>query len=214
MKLHLAALVLPFAVGCSSSQPQVLTGHIAAGFPTPIASVNIVRGATIVASARVAADGSFRLNVPAGTGYAVRLVGTGQTGLVFPRHAGTIAKTFSVRSGGIAFDLGGLFYVGSSSSTSFVFHDSGTGGSCDAEDHDSTGATCVDDGDAGGGTCDGADTAEQDGTGSGDGSDAAEAPDAGDAVAEHNFPADGCADGNDNGGDDSGGSDSGDGSGA
>ena len=26
----------------------------------------------------------------------------------------------------------------------------------------------------------------------------------GDAVAEHNFPADGCADGNDNGGDDAG----------
>ena len=114
MKLHLERLSFHWRSVARAVEPQVLTGHVAAGFPTPIASVNIVRGATIVASAPVAADGTFRLNVPAGTGYAVRLVGTGQTGLVFPRHAGAIATTFSVRSGGVAFDLGGLFYVGSS----------------------------------------------------------------------------------------------------
>lgn len=204
MKLSLA-LLLPLAVGCSSSQPQILTGRVAPGFPSAVTSVEVVKGTSVVATSRVATDGSFQLTVPAGTGYAVRLVGTGTSALVFPRHLGGIHQTFAIRQGGVPFDLGKLFYVGNATTTSFVFHDAGTGGSCDAEDHDSTGATCVDDGDQSGGTCD----AEQEtGDGSGDGSDAAEAPDAGDAVAEHNFPADGCADGGDNGGDE-GGSDGG-----
>ncbi|HSN25146.1 MAG TPA: hypothetical protein VLT45_02640 [Kofleriaceae bacterium] len=200
MKFSLA-LLLPLAVGCSTSQPQVLTGRVAPGFPSAVSSVEVLKGTSVIATAPVAADGSFRLSVPAGTGYAVRLVGTGTTGLVFPRHASGVQHTFAIRSGGVAFDLGKVFYIGNASTTTFAFHDAGTGGSCDGEDHDSSGATCVDDGDQSGGTCG---TESETADGSGDGSDAAEAPDAGDAVAEHNFPADGCADGGDNGGDDSG----------
>lgn len=206
MKYSLA-LLLPLAVGCSTSQPQIISGRVAPGFPSAINSIEVVKGSSVVASSSIATDGSFRLSVPAGTGYAVRLVGTGTSALVFPRHLGGIHQTFAIRPGGVAFDLGKLFYVGNASATTFVFHDAGTGGSCDGEDHDSSGATCVDDGDQSGGTC-GTETESDSGSGSGDGSDAAEAPDAGDAVAEHNFPADGCADGGDNGGDDSG-SDSG-----
>ena len=201
MKFSLA-LLLPLAAACSTSQPQIISGRIAPGFPSTVASVEVVKGSSIVATAPVAADGSFRLNVPAGTGYAVRLVGTGTSALVFPRHGG-LHQTFAIRPGGVAFDLGKLFFVGNATTTTFVFHDAGSGGSCDAEDHDSSGATCIDDGDQSGGTC-GTETESDSGSGSSDGSDAAEAPDAGDAVAEHNFPADGCADGGDNGGDDSG----------
>jgi len=203
MKFSLAFLALPLAVGCSSSQPQILTGHIAPGFPAPITSVNVIKGSTVVASSPVAADGSFRLGVPAGTSYSIRLVSTGQTALVFPRHSGSINTTFAIRQGGVSFDLGGLHYVGTSTSTTFAFHDSAPSGTCDAEDHDSSGATCVDDGDASEGTCDAGDSESEASDGSDSGSDAAEPADAGDAVAEHNFPADGCADGNDNGGDDS-----------
>jgi hypothetical protein len=210
MKFSLA-LLLPLAVGCSTSQPQILTGRVAPGFPSAVSSVEVLKGTSVVASSRVASDGSFQLSVPAGTGYAVRLVGTGTSALVFPRHTGGVHQTFAIRPGGVAFDLGSVFYVGNASSTTFAFHDAGTGGSCDSEDHDSTGATCVDDGDQSGGTCGAeSETADSSGDGSADGSGAADAPDAGDAVAEHNFPADGCADGNDNGGDDSGsGTDSG-----
>ena len=76
-----------------------------------------------------------------------------------------------------------------------------------AEEHDVNGATCIDDGDHQDSQCgDTQDGATEDGSNDGSGADAetktADAPDAGDAVAEHNFPADGCADGSDNGGDD------------
>jgi hypothetical protein len=202
MKFSLAFLALPLAVGCSSSQPQVLTGRVAPGFPAAVTSVNIIKGSSIVASAPVAADGSFRLSVPAGSSYSIRLVSTGQTALVFPRHSGTVASTFAIRSGGVSFDLGAIYYLGTSTPT-FAFHDGASSGTCDGEDHDSSGATCVDDGDATEGTCDAGDSESESGDGSDGGSDAAEPADSGDAVAEHNFPADGCADGNDNGGDDS-----------
>ena len=197
------ALLLPLAVGCSTSQTQSISGRVAPGFPSAVSSIEVFKGTSVVASSAIASDGSFRLNVPAGSGYAVRLVGTGKSALVFPRHAGGLQQTFAIRPGGVAFDLGKLFYVGNASTTTFAFHDAGTGGSCDGEDHDSTGATCVDDGDHSSGTC-GTETESDTGGGSGDGSDATEAADAGDAIAEHNFPADGCADGSDNGGDDSG----------
>lgn len=213
MKLSYAVLALPLAIGCSSSQPQVLTGHINPGFPTPITSVTVIKGSSVVATAPIAADGSFRLSVPAGTGYSIRLVSTGQTALVFPRHSGSINTTFAIRPGGVSFDLGGLHYLGTSTTT-FAFHDGAASGTCNAEDHDSTGATCIDDGDTSGGTCEAGDGGSEGSDGADSGSDAgAEPADLGDAVADHNFPADGCADGGDNGGDDSG-SDGTDGSGA
>ena len=212
----LTLLALPVFAACTGGSTQILSGRVAPGFPTPITQVRVVAGTRVVASAPVAADGSFRLSVPAGSGYAIRLVGSGQSALVFPRHSGAIDTTFAIRAAGVSFDLGGLHYVGSAGTTHFAFHDqggtgSGSGGSCDGNDHDSSGATCVDDGDTSGGTCgsggeqegDGSDSGagSDDGSDSGGGSDSSGSDD-GDAVAEHNFPQDGCADGNDNGGDD------------
>ena len=205
MKLSTFLLAVPFALGCSGSSTQTLSGRIATGFPSAITEVQVLHGATVVSSAKVAADGSFVLSVAPSTGLQLRAIGSGQTALVFPRSSGTIARTFSIRGAGVPFDLGALHYVGSASTTTFAFHDAGSASTCDSNDHDSTGATCVDDGD----TSDGACGSDQEAEGSDSGSDAsadtgAPAADDGDAVAEHNFPADGCADGNDNGGDDAG----------
>lgn len=210
-------------VACTGSPTQTIKGRIGPGFPSPITTVKVVQGGTVVASSRVAADGTFQLAVPPGSGLSIHLVGTGQSGVVFPRQSGTIAKTFVVRPGGVSFNLGTMYYVGSS--TTFAFHDesgsgsAGSGSTCDpSDDKDASGATCIDDGDASGGTCsaDGSDGAEMGDSGSGsdssadagsgdgssEGADPADGPDEGNAVAEHNFPADGCADGGDNGGDD------------
>jgi len=127
---------------------------------------------------------------------------------VFPRHTSGIARTFTVRGSGVAFNLGALHFIGHAATTTFTFHDAGASTECDSEDHDAMGATCVDDGDNGGGSCESDDGesddgGESEGSGSGGGSASADdGTDEGDTVAEHNFPADGCADGGDNGGDD------------
>ena len=216
-KFVLSLLAVPFAVGCSSSSPQVLTGRVAPGFPTQVTGVKVMQGTTTVASAKVATNGSFTLSVPPSSGLTLRLVGGGQSNVIFPRHSGSLARTFVVRGGGVAFDLGAVHFVGASSSTTFAFHDASSSSDCDAEDHDTSGSTCVDDGDHGGGSCEAADdSGGSDGSGASDGSDGsdgsgsgevdiADGPDQGDSVADHNFPADGCADGQDNGGDAEGG---------
>ena len=208
MRLSSLLLAVPFAFGCSGSSTQTLSGHVGSGFPSAISEVQVLRGATVLSSARIAADGSFVLAVPPSAGLQLRVVGSGQTAVVFPRHSGAIGSTFAIRGAGVPFDLGTLHYIGSASTTTFAFHDSGTGGTCDANDQDSTGATCVDDGDASDGACGSEQEGDGSDSGSAAGSDAgAPAADDGDAVADHNFPADGCADGNDNGGDDGAGSD-------
>ncbi|MDB4957632.1 MAG: hypothetical protein JWO36_5201 [Myxococcales bacterium] len=205
---------------CGSSSPQVLSGRVAPGFPSTITAVKVLKGATVVATAPVSATGAFRLSVPPGTGLTLRLVGAGKDGVVFPRTSGTIQSSFAIRGGGVPFDLGQLHFVGSSTATTFAFHTgggSGSAGTCDDNGHDANGATCVDDGDQQGGTCDAeseSDSETTDGADSGsdagsDATDTTDGPDQGDAVADHNFPADGCADGGDNGGDD--GTDSGSG---
>ncbi|CAN5696158.1 hypothetical protein BH11MYX1_BH11MYX1_39470 [soil metagenome] len=208
MRSSLLLVALPLALGCSAgSGHQVISGRIAPGFPAQVTTVNVLHGRQIVASSRVAADGSFSLSVPPGANLSLRLVASGQAGVVFPRGSGSVDSTFAIKAAGVAFDLGNVRYVGAASTTSFSFHDGGSAAECDAEEHDGNGATCIDDGDHQDNQCgDGQDGATQDGAGDGSGADAesetADAPDAGDAVAEHNFPADGCADGSDNGGDD------------
>jgi hypothetical protein len=170
MRLHhlgfLAALPL---LGCSNDS-QVLTGHVAAGFPQAITSVEIVRGSTVLATAPVDASGSFSLQVAAGTGLALRLVGAaGHDTIVFPRKTGTIDRTFSVRPGAAAFDFGEIRFVGDASSTKFAFHDSSSSSMCDDSGHDSSGAMCCDDGggDDDGGTCEGSGAGSGTETGSG-----------------------------------------------
>ena len=173
-----------------------------------IQTVQVMRGSAIIAQGPVGSDGTFQIYAPPRTQLTLRLVGAGASGVVFPRQGGSIDRTFAIRSAGVGFDLGLIRYVGAASSTAFAFNQVGT---CDGDGHDANGATCVDDGDNNAGSCneqegdnqggadettDGAD----DGSGAG-GAGSADETDQGDAVAEHNFPADGCADGNDNGGD-------------
>jgi hypothetical protein len=188
--LRLLALMAPLAA-CSTSSPQVLTGRIGTGFPAPITSVRAVQNGVVTETSPVAADGSFRLQVSSGT-FAIQLVGADKTQLVFPRHGGDIATTFGVLAGGSAFDFGTVRFVGAAGSATFSFHDDDSATACH-DGHDATGATCVDDDDNDTGTCE---TEEHHG-----GDDAAGSDDVddgldhdGDAVADHNFPADGCAD--------------------
>ena len=191
------ALVLLLSYGCGDNvRLQALAGRVAPGFPMSITKVTVMRGAATVADGRVAADGTFRLDVPPATGLTLRLIGAGASDVVFPRQLGSIERTFAIRGTGVEFDLGQVRFVGGSTTTTFVFDQAGT---CDDDGHDANGATCIDDADYTHGSCDDGDhqDGEHDGT-------AGVGADQGDAVAEHNFPADGCADGGDNGGDDGG----------
>jgi len=187
-----AAVALVLDLGCSGND-QVLTGRVATGFPSAITTVRVVQNGSVVATAPVAADGSFKLAVAPGHGLALQLVGTGKDQIVFPRHVGGVQTTFRVRSGGAPFDLGSIHYLSDATTTPFVFHD-GPSNATDCDDGvDASGATCVDDEDSDNGTCDaddddaGEDADEPDDVDDG-------LADEGDAVADHNFPADGCSD--------------------
>ena len=229
MRLHLLGLVAALPLVACSNDSQVLTGHVAAGFPQAISSIEVVSGATVVASAPVDASGAFTLHVAPGNGLALRLVGaSGHDTIVFPRMTGSIDRTFSIRPGGAPFDLGVVRFVGDSSSIKFAFHGSDSGSACDDSGHDASGAMCCDDGGGDdGGTCEagsGSATGSGGETGSGAGSGSAViqivAPDDGgggggkddgsagsddnndgDATCDHDFPDDGCAgDGSDHDG--------------
>jgi hypothetical protein len=195
------------ATGCSGSE-QVVTGRIAPGFPSQVTSVRAVQSGRVLATAPVATDGSFRLAFQPGAHVAFQLVGGGKTKLVFPRQTGGLLTTVSVRPNGTAFDLGTVRFVGEATATTFAFK-SGPEAETECEDgHDSTGNMCVDDDDDDHGTCEAEDDEgdhEQEHD-AGDADDEGEASDDvddglsddGDAVAEHNFPADGCSDDDEN----------------
>lgn len=245
--LGCATLLSLAAVGCSSSSSsdQIITGRIAqTSFPAQVTAVRAYLGTTRIAEAPVAADGSFSLGVPAGTGARIQLVSATPSRLIFPRAGGTIDVAFSIQAGGAGFDLGTVRHVGDPTGHHFSFHTSSSEDQECEDGVDSTGATCVEDEDENGGACEGSDSNESgddstdtgdgttdtgttDGTddGSGDGSgdgDHDETDDAANedqptdtAVADHNFPADGCNaddesgddstdDGSDSGSDDSG----------
>jgi hypothetical protein len=202
MKIPFGLALSLALVACSSPPDQVITGHVAPGFPSQIASVRIIRNGAVVTTSPVGANGNFRLSVAPSKGLALQLVGSGKDQVVFPRQGPTtqIRTTFAVRSGGVAFDLGAIHYVGlSAASVPLAFHNGPASTDCE-DGHDAGGNTCVDDGDSNTQTC-GAD--EENDTGPGESADDSndsiddvndDLADEGDAVAEHNFPADGCAD--------------------
>jgi hypothetical protein len=202
MKISFGLALSLALVACSSPPDQVITGHVAPGFPSQITSIRVIHNGAVVATSPVATDGSFLLSVAPSKGLALQLVGGGKDQVVFPRQGPTtqIRTTFAVRSGGVAFDLGAIHYVGlSAASVPLAFHNGPAATDCE-DGHDAGGNTCVDDGDSDAQTC-GAD--EEDDTESGESADDSndgtddvddDLADEGDAVAEHNFPADGCAD--------------------
>ncbi|MBV8959573.1 MAG: hypothetical protein JO087_12460 [Actinobacteria bacterium] len=178
-----------------------MSGRIAPGFPMTVQTVKLLEGSHVIASARVAVDGRFRLWTLPKRGLTLHLVGAGRSTVVFPRQAsGGVDRTFSIVGAGVDFDLGAIRYVGTAGT--FAFHTTGDG-ACNADGQDANGAECVDDANNNdSGSCGNNDGEQQDGSDSSDGAaDSQDGQDQGDAVAEHNFPSDGCADGNDNGGD-------------
>jgi len=204
--MHYSRFIVLALAGCtSSSSSQVLTGQIAQnGFPSSITSVRVVRGSTVVATSQVASDGTFELAVAPANGLTLEAIGSaGKSGVVFPRSAGTIDRTFVIHAAGPAFDVGTLHFIGSASTNTFAFKTATSEAECE-DGHDSTGATCVDDEDNSHGKCSDDDGNEtEDGNGGDDG-----VADDGDVVADHNFPVDGCTeDGSDDGSDDGSGSD-------
>lgn len=214
---------------CSGGSSAVLTGRVATGFPAPVTGVKVLRGTTVVATSPVAADGTFRIEVPAGSGLTLRLVGTGHDNVMFPRRTGVIDHTFTARSGA-ELALGAVHFVGNASTTTFTFDHGSSASGCDEDDHDQNGAICVDDGeDDDGGTCTGSGSGSgtgsgsgsgsgttvglvvpDDGGGSGSGMSSDDGMDDGDAVCDHDVPE---ACGSDDGSDDDG-SDGSDGSGS
>ncbi len=192
LKSSLFALVV---LGACSSSPsgQIITGRVATDFPTPVTAVRVLHQGAIVGTSPVAADGTFQIAAPAQKNLAFQLVSGAKSKLVFPRHVGGNQTLFAVRGGGTTFDLGTIHFVGDVTTTTIVFHDGTISTDCE-DGHDASGAVCADDQDSSGGSCDAeGDNTEQEGMGSDDVNDGL--ADDGDAVPEHNFPADGCADG-------------------
>jgi hypothetical protein len=207
MLAKLSILSLPFAVACSGGSSQVLTGHASPSLAGSVTTVVAKHRATVVASAPIASDGSFRIAVPPSRDITLVLVGNGgRTDVVFPRHAGTIQRGITILGGGAPFELGMIRLA--PSGTTFSFHDT-TESEC-SDGTDGTGATCVDDSNDDAQSCE-ADT-ESESEAQADDDNGAEADasstetDDGDSTADHNFPSSGCSGG--------GGSGSGSGSGA
>lgn len=204
------------AVGCSSpAGSQTISGRVAQStFASPVDTVTVVKGGTGVLEAPVAADGSFTVIVPAGSGYRIELSSAAtRAGLVSPRSSGAIDVTFAVRGSGAPFDLGMVRYVGDPAGTIFK-QTGGTGGDGDGECEDgidpATHAVCVDDDEEDGGSCS-ADEGDGDGEEADDGEDGTDDGETDDdgpavaAVADHNLPsAIGCDDDHENEGEEEG----------
>ncbi len=199
---RIALLVGLVAAGCSSpaSRPQTVAGRIAqATFPANVDGVRVLQGNSEIVSASVAIDGSFSIIIPAGTGYRIAFVSSGDPGLIFPRQTGSIETAFDIKSGTQLFDLGKVRFIGDPASHSY--HQGTAGGDEEAECEDGVddnGAVCVDDDDDEGAACeDGTDDGETNddgGDGDGETDDDNEVPQQA-AVAEHNLPSSiGCDD--------------------
>jgi hypothetical protein len=167
MRTHLVFAGL-FVVACSGpSTTRTVSGRIAPGFPDSITKVKVMQGSNVVAVGMVSADGRFSLAVPQGSGYTMRFVGAGHSNLLMPRRSGGMQHVFMLGAGG-DISLGGIHYIGNASTTRFSFHSSPET-ECDEEDHDTTGAMCVDD-QEGNDECDGDTDDDGDHMGSGSGS--------------------------------------------
>ena len=195
------------AAGCSSSSsPQDISGRVdQPGFPTAVTGVRVIRGTTTIVESPVASDGSFKVTVPAGSGYRIELVSQDQPGLVFPRTTGVIETSFAIKNGTNLFDLGMVRFVGDASTRTYHTETPGDG-DVECEDGlDPNGAVCVDDDDEEGAQCeDGTNDGETNDDGADEGDGDGETDDdqlpANAAVAEHNLPASiGCDEGDGDG---------------
>src|SRR5262245_16065106 len=110
-RLTMATMAFATLAGCTDGS-QTITGHVTAGsFPEPIVEVRAT-GTHGVTAARVLADGSFMLTLPADDDYRIEMMSAVRSpDLVYPRAGGTVDTTLYVADGGPAFDLGGVRYI-------------------------------------------------------------------------------------------------------
>lgn len=166
----LLALALGGCTGGVGAEQALLGRADLSTFPGSVTEVSVLRGNDVVATAPLGPDGSFRLDVPVGTGYRLQLHGANVSTLVFPRAAGAIDSRFDLRSAGPAFDLGTLRWVGDPTMRTYAFISSAAPGApgapADVECEnglDPSGAACIDDdADDASGTCEADDDTEVD----------------------------------------------------
>jgi hypothetical protein len=161
----LPGLALFFAACSEGKQP--VSGTVAQeSFSSPITTVTASRTDATSTSASVAADGTFTLNLPKGSGYRLDFASAaGDTTLVFPRSGGAVEWRFDVTSTGSTFDLGTVRQVGDPRKLNVTFAHTkmkhGDGGvegdevACLNGLDPTTGAVCVEDNDDQGLACKG-----------------------------------------------------------
>ena len=156
--LSAVAAVAALSACAGSSEPVTrtlaLTGTASvATFPFTATSVRATRAGQVVASAPIAADGTFALSIPAATRYRLEVVGTDGTAvkLVYPRVSGAIDASFDVTGAG-QFALGNVRYIGDPRQQSFLYAKKASApeasdgdGECKDGIDTATGAVCVDD---------------------------------------------------------------------
>jgi hypothetical protein len=154
----LPGLALFFAACSEGKQP--VSGTVAQeSFSSPITTVTASRSDATSTSASVAADGTFTLNLPKGSGYRLDFTSAaGDTTLVFPRSGGAVEWRFDVTGTGSKFDLGTIRPVGDLRTMKVTFaHQKGKHGDGGVDDDvtcvngldPTTGAVCVEDDDQG-----------------------------------------------------------------
>ncbi len=155
---------------CAQTASQPIGGKVLqSSFPKAVRQAVVLDAKdAIVASADVADDGAFALDVPVGAGLRIAFAAEkGQPVLIFPRKGGSIDSRFDVKaSASTSFDLGSVRYVGDANSAAFSFGatqalTADDDGECE-DGHDQSGAVCVDDDDDEGASCEADDDGEAD----------------------------------------------------
>ena len=109
----LAAALLSLAACAGDAEVQRISGKITlSSFRAPVEGVRAMQGTTVIATGRVAADGSFSLAVPAGADYRLEVV-TREAPydlLVSGKNGTPRVAAFDVCAGEDPFDMGGIDY--------------------------------------------------------------------------------------------------------
>lgn len=156
-KLGLVAPLLLVVAACGRGESvRTVSGQLETGtFPGGVTTVSATRAGHAPIASRVAADGSFRLELPKGSGYRIALQSeAGKALLVSPRPDGTFTSSFNVHGGGVS-DVGHVRYVGNPTLHTYSFKAPAPAPvTSECEDGvDATGAVCVDDNSEQTGSC-------------------------------------------------------------
>src|SRR5688572_21999048 len=140
----LPALLLGLAA-CASEPTQTIEGRVSrTGFTGTVLGARVVAGDGVVTTTPVDADGSFRLEVPRGTGYRIEIITSGGAQPVVGQTSGTVMH-FDVCDPGDTYDLGDVYQGDAWPSCD----DPSSDGNCDVPDapppcDPNTGENCCD----------------------------------------------------------------------